>query len=133
MPIVMCLCFIATQELEKDIENLLVMKEKCIGAEGEIRTLKSFLVSKTSIVEKKTNAVRGDVSSCHEYHCAVLCTRASRHSLYPHAELQAQTMEMKKKDEKRAIILASVLEKTARKQQSASEQHVPSHGMPLHR
>ena len=24
------------------------------------------------------------------YHCAVLCTRASRHILYPHAELQAQ-------------------------------------------
>ena len=42
-------------------------------------------------------------------------------------------MEMEKKDEKRAIILASVLEKTARMQQSASDQHVPSHGMPLHR
>ena len=63
----------------------------------------------------------------------MLCTRASRHTLYLHAELQAQMMEMEKKDEKRAIILASVLEKTARMQQSASEQHVPSHGMPLHR
>ena len=61
LPIVLCLCFIATQELEKDIEKLLVVKEKCIDAEGEIRTLKSFLVSKTSIVEKKKNEVKGDV------------------------------------------------------------------------
>ena len=60
MPMVMCLCFIATQELEKDIEKLLAVKEKCIEAEGEIRTLKSFLVSKTSIVEKKKNEVKGD-------------------------------------------------------------------------
>ncbi len=59
MPIVIYLCFIATQELEKDIEKLLVLKEKCIDAEGEIRTLKSFLVSKTSIVEKKKNEVKG--------------------------------------------------------------------------
>ena len=44
MRIVMCLCFIATQELEKDIEKLLVVKEKCIDAEGEIRTFKSFRV-----------------------------------------------------------------------------------------
>ena len=35
-------------------------KEKCIDAEGEIRTLKSFLASKTSIVEKKKNEVKGD-------------------------------------------------------------------------
>ena len=42
-------------------------------------------------------------------------------------------MEMEKKDEKRAIILASVLEKTARMQQLASEQHVPPHDMSLHR
>ena len=51
----------------------------------------------------------------------------------PSTCIQAQMMEMEKKDEKRAIILASVLEKTARMQQSASEQHVPPHGMPLHR
>ena len=63
----------------------------------------------------------------------VLCTRASSHTLYLHTELKAQMVEMEKKDEKRAIILTSVLEKTARMQQSASEQHVPSHGMPLHR
>ena len=60
MLIVMCLCFIATQELEKDIEKLLVMKEKCIDAEGEIRTLKSFRVFKIAIVEKKKNEVKGD-------------------------------------------------------------------------
>ena len=36
-------------------------KEKCIDAKGEIYTLKSFLVSKTSIVEKKRNEVKGDV------------------------------------------------------------------------
>ena len=57
----------------------------------------------------------------------------ARHTLYLHAELQAQMMEMEKKNEKRAIILASVLERTVRMQQSASEQHVPSHSMPLHR
>ena len=61
VPIVICLCFIATQELERDIEELLVVKEKCIDAEGEIRTHKSFLASKTSIVEKEKNEVKGDV------------------------------------------------------------------------
>ena len=44
MLIVMCLCFIGTQELEKNIEKLLVVKEKCIEAEGEVRTFKSFRV-----------------------------------------------------------------------------------------
>ena len=61
------------------------------------------------------------------------CVHVLQDTHYLHAELQAQMMEMEKKDEKQAIILASVLEKTARMQQSASEQHVPSHGMPLHR
>ena len=61
MLIIMCLCYIAIQELEKDIEKLLVVKEKCIDAEGEVRTLKSFRVSKTFIVEKKKNEVKGDV------------------------------------------------------------------------
>ena len=44
MLIVKCLCFIGTQELEKSIEKLLVVKEKCIEAEGEVRTFKSFRV-----------------------------------------------------------------------------------------
>ena len=48
-------------------------------------------------------------------------------------ELQAQMMEMERKDEKRAIILASVLEKTARMQQPAAEQHVSPRGTSLHR
>ena len=55
-----CICgFIVPQELEKDVEKLLVVKEKCVEAEGEIRTLKSFLVSKTSLVEKKKNEMKG--------------------------------------------------------------------------
>jgi hypothetical protein len=77
-------------ELEKEVEKLMVTKDKLQQSEGEVRTLKSFLVSKTALMDKKSRQIQ---------------------------ELQSHMGDLEDKDQRRAVILASVLEKTARMQQ----------------
>ena len=42
-----------SQELEQDMEKMSTVNEKLKNAECEIRTLKSFVVSKTAMVERR--------------------------------------------------------------------------------
>lgn len=65
-------------------------REKLHNAESEIRTLKSFLTTKTAIVEKRKRELR---------------------------ENKVKMSELEEKDARRAVILADVLEKTARQYQ----------------
>ena len=65
-------------------------REKLHNAESEIRTLKSFLTTKTAIVEKRKRELR---------------------------ETKVKMSELEEKDARRAVILADVLEKTARQYQ----------------
>ena len=78
------------QDLEKEVEKLCSTQEKLHNAEGEIRTLKSFLTTKTAIVEKRKKELR---------------------------DTKAKMSELEEKDARRAVILADVLEKTARQYQ----------------
>lgn len=78
------------QELEKEVEKLCSTQEKLHNAESEIRTLKSFLTTKTAIVEKRKKELR---------------------------DTKAKMSELEEKDARRAVILADVLEKTARQYQ----------------
>lgn len=64
--------------------------EKLRSAECEIRTLKSFLTSKTAMIEKRKKELR---------------------------EAKTMVSELMEKDQRRAVILADVLEKTARQYQ----------------
>lgn len=79
--------------MEKDSEKLHQTQEKLRSAECEIRTLKSFLTSKTAMIEKNKKELR---------------------------ETRAKVAELQEKDRRRAIILADVLEKTARQFQGHS-------------
>ena len=78
------------QGLEKEVEKLCTTQEKLHNAESEIRTLKSFLTTKTAIVEKRKKELR---------------------------DTKAKMSELEEKDARRAVILADVLEKTARQYQ----------------
>lgn len=72
------------------MEKLNITQEKLHNAESEIRTLKSFLTTKTAIVEKRKKELR---------------------------DTKAKMTELEEKDARRAVILADVLEKTARQYQ----------------
>lgn len=78
------------QVLEKDIEKLEQTHEKLSSAESEIRTLKTFLTTKTALIEKHKKDLR---------------------------ETRLKVAELEEKDARRAVILADVLEKTARQYQ----------------
>lgn len=66
------------------------VQEKLHAAESEIRTLKSFLTSKTAMMERRK--------------------RELEHT-------RVQLADLEEKDKRRAVILADVLEKTARQHQ----------------
>ncbi len=68
-------------------------QEKLRSAECEIRTLKSFLTTKTAMIEKTKKELR---------------------------ETKAKVADLQEKDRRRAIILADVLEKTARQFQTGA-------------
>lgn len=74
-------------ELEKEVTKLSQVNEKLKNAECEIKTLKSFLTTKTAMVERKKKETQ---------------------------ELRLKMSEIESRDNRRAIILADVLEKTAR-------------------
>ena len=46
------------QELEKELERLSQVGNKLKSAEGEIHTLKSFLTSKTAMVERRKKEIQ---------------------------------------------------------------------------
>lgn len=66
------------------------VQEELHAAESEIRTLKSFLTSKTAMMERRK--------------------RELEHT-------RVKLVELEEKDQRRAVILADVLEKTARQHQ----------------
>lgn len=72
--------------LEEEIQKMSSANDKLHQAESEIATLKSFLTSKTAMVEKRKKELK---------------------------ELRAKLSELEEKDARRAAILADVLEKTA--------------------
>ena len=72
--------------LEEEIQKVSTVSEKLQQAETEISTLKSFLTSKTAMVERRKKELK---------------------------ELRAKLSEIEEKDTRRAAILADVLEKTA--------------------
>ena len=78
------------QELEKEAEKLSQTHEKLRITECEVQTLKSYLTSKTAIVERHKKELR---------------------------ESRMKVTELEEKDNRRAVILADVLEKTARQYQ----------------
>ncbi|XP_064393563.1 cingulin-like [Halichondria panicea] len=82
-----------TMDLEKDSDKLTQTQEKFRSAECEIRTLKSFLTTKTAMIEKTKKELR---------------------------ETRAKVADLQEKDRRRAIILADVLEKTARQFQTGT-------------
>ena len=45
----------------------MMTKEKLHQSEGEVRTLKSFLVSKTALMEKKSREIKGTYSTQYLY------------------------------------------------------------------
>ena len=73
--------------------------DKLRAAECEIKTLKSFLTSKTAIMERRKKELK---------------------------EIKEHVMELEDKDQKRTHILADVLEKTARLQQNLTPTHQPT-------
>ena len=78
--------------------------DKLRAAECEIRTLKSFLTSKTAIMERRKKELK---------------------------EMKEHVVELEDKDQKRTFILADVLEKTARLQQDVTVHHtspIPRYG-----
>jgi len=78
------------QDLEKEVERLGQTHDKLRAAESEIHTLKSFLTSKTAMVERRKKELQ---------------------------DVKARLAELEEKDNRRAVILADVLEKTARQYQ----------------
>jgi peptidoglycan hydrolase CwlO-like protein len=79
-----------TSENDKKMETLEQAKEKLVVTENENRTLKSFLTSKTAMIERRKKELQ---------------------------ELKDKMSEMETRDNRRALILADVLEKTARSYQ----------------
>ena len=78
------------QDLEKEVERLGQTHEKLRATESEIHTLKSFLTSKTAMVERRKKELQ---------------------------DVKARLAQLEEKDNRRAVILADVLEKTARQYQ----------------
>ena len=78
------------QDLEREVEKLSQTHENLRRAECEIHTLKSFLTSKTAIVERRKKELQ---------------------------DVKTRLAELEEKDNRRAVILADVLEKTARQYQ----------------
>ena len=78
------------QDLERDVEKLSQTHENLRRAECEIHTLKSFLTSKTAMVERRKKELQ---------------------------DVRTRLAELEEKDGRRAVILADVLEKTARQYQ----------------
>jgi hypothetical protein len=76
--------------LEKEVEKLGQTHDKLCTTESEIRTLKTFLTTKTALIEKHKKDLR---------------------------ETRLRVAELEEKDARRAVILADVLEKTARQYQ----------------
>lgn len=70
--------------------------DKLRAAECEIKTLKSFLTSKTAIMERRKKELK---------------------------EIKERVIDLEDKDQKRTYILADVLEKTARLQQDITTTH----------
>lgn len=85
--------FFVLQNLEKDSEKFTQTHDKLQSAECEIRTLKSFLTTKTAMIEKNKKELR---------------------------ETKAKLTDLQEKDRRRAVILADVLEKTARQFQAGA-------------
>lgn len=83
-------CPYTWQELERTVDQQSQVQEKLHSSESEIRTLKSFLTSKTAMMERRK--------------------RELEHT-------RVQLAELEEKDKRRAVILADVLEKTARQHQ----------------
>ena len=79
-----------SQELERQVETLGKTQEKLRNTESEIHTLKSFLTSKTAMVERRKRELQ---------------------------DTRLKVAQLEAKDSKRAVILADVLEKTARQYQ----------------
>lgn len=78
------------QDLERDVEKLSQTHENLRRAESEIHTLKSFLTSKTAMIERRKKELQ---------------------------DVRTRLAELEEKDSRRAVILADVLEKTARQYQ----------------
>ena len=76
--------------MERELEKLSQTQEKLRNSESEIQTLKSFLTTKTAMVEKRKKELR---------------------------DTRVKMAELEEKDGRRAVILADVLEKTARQYQ----------------
>ena len=75
------------KELEANLAKLGSVNDKLKNAECEIRTLKQFVMSKTAMVERRKAEI---------------------------ADLKVKLAEVGSRDNRRAVILADVLEKTAR-------------------
>lgn len=75
--------------------------EKLCSTESEMRTLKTFLTTKTALIEKHKKDLR---------------------------ETRLRVAELEEKDARRAVILADVLEKTARQYQQQIGQTPRSRG-----
>ena len=83
------------------MEKLGQTHEKLCSTESEIRTLKTFLTTKTALIEKHKKDLR---------------------------ETRLRVAELEEKDAQRAVILADVLEKTARQYQQQLGQTPRSRG-----
>ena len=93
--------------LEKDMERLEQAQDKLSSSESEIRTLKTFLTTKTALIERHKRDLK---------------------------ETRLKVAELEEKDARRAVILADVLEKTARQyQQQIGQAPLSSRGSPKHR
>lgn len=85
--------------MEKELDKYRQTHDKLRNAECEIQTLKSFLTTKTALVEKRKKELR---------------------------DTKVKVAELEEKDSRRAVILADVLEKTARQyQQQLATQNAP--------
>lgn len=76
--------------MDKEVEKIGQVHEKLRSMDSEIRTLKTFLTTKTAIIEKHKKELRDE---------------------------KQRVAELEEKDRRRAVILADVLEKTARQYQ----------------
>lgn len=83
------------------MEKLEQTHDKFCSAESEIRTLKTFLTTKTALIEKHKKELR---------------------------DVRLRVAELEEKDGRRAVILADVLEKTARQYQQQLGQAPASGG-----
>lgn len=83
------------------MEKLEQTHDKLCSAESEIRTLKTFLTTKTALIEKHKKELK---------------------------DVRLKVAELEEKDSRRAVILADVLEKTARQYQQQLGQAPTSSG-----